>query len=149
MIVLRANPIWASDLAGIDRERRVLQIAVAIAAIVPITGGLLGIVIGPALTQTPTFGSPDSRYRYQSGLLIEIGLCFWRLIPSIEKRTMLYRALAFILVIGGIEQLTGVIVPSNRPTPMLNVDAYMLLLVTQSFLLVSSVHYFINPVAHG
>ena len=79
-------------------ERRLLQVAFAIAAIVPVTAGGLGAA---GLIQ------PDSHTRYLSGLLLGVGLAFWWAVPTIERRGAVVRALAVIVVIGGLARLAG------------------------------------------
>jgi hypothetical protein len=79
-------------------ERRLLQAAFALAAIVPVSAGLLG-----ALGRW----QPDSHARYLSGLLLGIGLAFWWMVPTIERRGAVVRVLAAIVVIGGLARLAG------------------------------------------
>lgn len=81
-------------------ERRLLQGAIALAGIVPVMGGGLG-VIGR--------WEPGGHARYLSGLLLGIGLTFWWMIPTIERRGAVVRALAVIVVIGGLARLAAVI----------------------------------------
>lgn len=81
-------------------ERRLLQVAVALAGIVPVTAGAWGALGG---------WKPDSHALYLSGLLLGIGLMFWASIPMIERRGAVVRALAAIVVIGGLARLVGVI----------------------------------------
>ncbi len=90
-------------------NRRALQIAIAVAGIVPVSAGLAGVLMGPALAGLGSHGeaassavSLDSHFRYLSGLLLAIGLIFWSSIPTIERRGMLVRALTLIVVIGGL-----------------------------------------------
>ena len=80
-------------------ERRLLQGAFAIAAVVPVTAGLLG-----ALGRW----QPESHARYLSGLLLGIGLAFWWTVPAIERRGAVVRVLAAIVVVGGVARLAGV-----------------------------------------
>lgn len=81
-------------------ERRLLQAVVAVGAIVPVYGGGLG-VLGRI--------SDSGHVRYLSGLLLGIGLAFWSTIPTIERRGELFRALAVIVVIGGLARLAAVV----------------------------------------
>lgn len=82
-------------------ERRLLQVAVAIAGIVPVGAGAYGVFGG--LDR----GADDSHVRYLSGLLLGIGLTFWAMIPGLERRGAVFRALAVIVVIGGLARLAG------------------------------------------
>ncbi len=85
-----------------DVERRALQSAVAIAALLPVTAGWLGILGGP---QYLSLYGPDhalSHAGYLSGLLLGIGLAFWSAIPDIEKEGRLFGLLCAIVVCGGL-----------------------------------------------
>lgn len=81
-------------------ERRLLQAAIAAAGIVPVYGGGMGVL---GLWQ------PGGHARYLSGLLLGIGLTFWGMIPTIERRGAVVRALAIIVVIGGLARLGAVL----------------------------------------
>ena len=86
-------------------ERRLLQAAIAVAGIVPVGGGLWGVLGG-----MNTVGvTAESHARYLSGLLLAIGLIFWWTIPSIERRGAVVRTLATIVLIGGLARLAGVL----------------------------------------
>jgi len=86
-------------------DRRLLQIAVAVAALVPIGAGLAGVLQGPALAHGAAGASLDSHFRYLSGLLLAMGLIFWGCIPRIEQRTAIFRLLTFVVVVGGLARL--------------------------------------------
>ena len=88
-------------------ERRLLQAGFAVAAVVPVSTGLLG-----ALGRW----EPDSHARYLSGLLLGIGLTFWWTIPSIARRGADVRALAAIVVVGGLARLAGVVETGLKPS---------------------------------
>ncbi|WP_035266831.1 DUF4345 domain-containing protein [Ahrensia sp. 13_GOM-1096m] len=87
-------------------EKRVLQIAVLIASIVPIGAGLAGIIIGPW-----TFGARSysvdliSHVGYLSGLLLAIGLIFVISVPNVEKCKDRFLILGVIVFIGGLARL--------------------------------------------
>ena len=56
-------------------ERRLLQVVVAIASLIPISAGAMGILLGPAMVQVHVApAAADSHYRYLSGLLLGIRL---------------------------------------------------------------------------
>ncbi len=94
-------------------ERRALQILIAIAGLVPVFGGGVGVAHGAlAFGDWPGAGA-DSQDRYLSGLLLAIGLAFWSCVPSIEKRGKTMRLLTFLVVIGGLSRLAGVIVTGD------------------------------------
>ncbi len=94
----------------IRRERRLLQGAVSVLALIPIGAGLAGVWMGPAMVQVSNAGiSADSHFRYLSGLLLAIGLCFWRLVPQIERAGPTARVLTFIVFVGGLARLASVV----------------------------------------
>lgn len=84
-------------------ERRLLQVAVFLAALVPISAGLWGALghLGAI-----SFGG-ESHGRYLSGLLLGIGLIYWWTIPAIERRGSVFRPLAVVVVMGGLVRLAG------------------------------------------
>ena len=84
-------------------ERRALQALIALAGVVPVSAGLWG-----ALGHMGTVGGASaSQARYLSGLLLGIGLVFWACIPTIERRGAAVRALALIVLVGGLARLLG------------------------------------------
>lgn len=86
-------------------ERRALQACIAVAGIVPVGGGLWGVLGG-----MNTVGvTAASHGRYLSGLLLGIGLAFWCSIPTIERRGSVVRTLAFVVFVGGLARLAGVL----------------------------------------
>jgi hypothetical protein len=106
-------------VSGFARERRLLQQAVGLGGIVPFAAGLYGVLFGPALTGDVTSISADSHFRYLSGLLLGIGLCFWGTIPRIEERTHLFRTLAGIVFVGGLARLLGLLITGVPSLTML------------------------------
>jgi hypothetical protein len=84
-------------------NRHALQAVIAIAGLVPVGAGLAGVLLGPSFAGHAIAGaSLDSHFRYLSGLLLGIGLIFWALISTIERRGDLVRALTFIVFVGGL-----------------------------------------------
>jgi Domain of unknown function (DUF4345) len=92
---------------SIARERKLLQQAVGLGAIIPIGVGLYGVLFGQSLTGDTVSISAESHFRYLSGLLLAIGLCFWSTIPEIEAKTGRFRLLTLLVVIGGLGRLLG------------------------------------------
>ena len=92
----------------LERERGLLQKVVAVAALIPVSGGLFGTLFGPTLTgDSGVSVSGDSHYRYLSGLLLGVGLLFWSCIPAIEGKTGRFQCLTLIVVAGGLARLVG------------------------------------------
>ncbi len=100
-------------------ERRVLQAAIAIGALLPVGAGLSGIVLGLDLTGEPGSVSTDSHFRYLSGLLLGIGLAFWSTVPAIERRTGRVRILTAIVFVGGLGRLLALATVGVPSAPML------------------------------
>lgn len=121
-----------------SRERRLLQQVVAVAALVPVLTGLFGVVSGLDLV-APEIGrqpgvSADSHFRYLSGVLLGLGLCFWATIPAIEHKTTLFRFLTLIVFLGGLGRLLGLYLTGVPSLAMLGGLA-MELLVTPALCL--------------
>lgn len=95
-------------------ERRVLQFSIAIAAVLPIAGGLWGIV-------QPTLQSAwaDNHHRYLSGLLMAIGLGFWSTVPEIETMTARVQLLTAVVVAGGLARLCGLAMGDEPTLPVM------------------------------
>lgn len=104
-------------------ERRVLQGAVSLACLSPLTFGAMGVVEGPAMLAGigPGEGPPDllSHYRYLSGLFLAIGLVLLSCVPRIEARTERFRWAAGAVVLGGLARLLGLLVGDSPTTPHL------------------------------
>jgi len=95
---------------SIAREKKLLQQAVGLVAILPVGTGLYGVLFGPALTGEIVSVSGDSHFRYLSGLLLAIGLCIWSTVPGIEVKTGRFRLLALLVVLGGLSRLLGLMI---------------------------------------
>lgn len=104
---------------GAERERRLLQQAVGIAAVVPFAVGLYGVLFGQTLSGDVVSVSSASHFRYLSGLLLGIGLCFWSTIPGIEQKTGRFRLLTVIVVVGGLGRLLGLLMTGVPSLAML------------------------------
>ncbi len=91
-------------------ERRLLQAVIIIACLVPIVAGAAGVLLGTEFVRRgPLVGNDlDSHFRYLSGLLFGIGLCFLACIPRIERAGSVIRTLAAIVFVGGLARLLGV-----------------------------------------
>lgn len=90
-----------------ERERKLLQQSVAVIATIPAAVGLYGVLFGQALTGDAVSLSAESHFRFLSGLLLGIGLCFWSTVPRIEAKTNRFRILTLLVVIGGLGRLAG------------------------------------------
>jgi hypothetical protein len=86
-------------------EKRLLQAALALLSVVPLSAGLAGVIQGPAFFHLAAPVSADSHMRYLSGLLLGIGVLVWAIIPNVEKRGEALGALVLIVAIGGLSRL--------------------------------------------
>lgn len=94
-------------MTRMQQERRRLQQAVALIALLPVAVGLYGVLFGQALTGDTVSISAESHFRFLSGLLLGIGILFWSTVPRIELHTGRFRLLTLLVVIGGMARLTG------------------------------------------
>ena len=83
---------------------RALQIAVAVAGLVPVTAGAAG-AFKPELLALAGAPSALTHAAYLSGLLLGIGLGFWSLIPSIARQGRAFSLLTGVVVLGGLARL--------------------------------------------
>jgi hypothetical protein len=82
-------------------SRRLLQIAMAVAGLVPVLAGGLGALLPERLHLSgPAHALTHSAYL--SGLLLGLGLGFWSLIPTIERQSRAISLLSGMVVIGGL-----------------------------------------------
>ncbi len=109
-------------------ERRLLQAAVLLAGVVPVTAGAAGMVLGAGLAGGGGTDL-DSHVRYLSGLLLGIGLTFWSLVPRIEQHRALFRILTGLVVLGGLGRLSGLAL-AGVPSPPMRAALVMELVVT-------------------
>ncbi|MGH6782331.1 MAG: DUF4345 domain-containing protein [Sphingomonadaceae bacterium] len=88
-------------------ERRLLQAAVMIACLVPLTIGGLSVVFGPSIiTRGLDAGANlDSHFRYLSGIFLALGIAFASCVPAIEARGARFRLLGAMVVAGGLARL--------------------------------------------
>ncbi len=89
------------------RERTLLQGVVALACIVPLTTGTLGIVRGAAWLQPLPTTDMDSHFRYLSGIFVVMGLGFVSCIPRIDRKGARLRMLGAMVVAGGFARLVS------------------------------------------
>lgn len=110
-------------------EKRLLQLTVAIAGLVPVGAGLAGALWGPVMLSQMGDAVLDSHYRYLSGLLLGIGLAFWTAIPNIERHGQRFALLTLIVVTGGFCRAIGMLA-GGLPGPVMSFALVMELVVT-------------------
>jgi Domain of unknown function (DUF4345) len=103
------------------QQIRMLQVAVAILAFVPVGAGLVGAIFGIGVFEPATLlgRDADSTGRYLSGLLLAIGVSFWATVPRIETQGARFRLLTLIVLTGGLARLGGLILIGLPSAPML------------------------------
>ncbi len=100
-------------------EKRLLQILVFIFAFIPIMAGVSGIISGSMMTGFEVSDiSLDSHVRYLSGILLAIGFGYWSTIKNIESKAQRFQLLTFLVFVGGLARLWGVLMFGWPDTPM-------------------------------
>ena len=85
-------------------QERLLQVAVAVAGLVPVSAGATG-AFWPELFFAPIRPGGLTHAAYLSGLLLGIGLAFWSLIPDIAQKGRAFTLLTAIIFLGGLARL--------------------------------------------
>jgi hypothetical protein len=85
-------------------QKSALQVAVAVAGLVPVTAGLAG-AFHPGLLALVGAPGALTHVAYLSGLLLGIGLGFWSLIPQIDRQGRAFGLLTGIVMLGGLARL--------------------------------------------
>jgi hypothetical protein len=90
-------------------ERKCLQIAFALAGLMLVGFGLVGVFFGADFADLSGNVVMDSYFRFLKGMLLAIGLIYWSSIPDIERHGERISLLTFILVLGAVPRLLAVI----------------------------------------
>ncbi len=104
-------------------SKRALQIATAVLALVPVATGavtMLGIS-DPIYASEPLPQSAllDSELRFFGGVWLSLGVAALWLIPSIEKQTVLFRAIWAAIFLGGAGRLLSMVLVGAPPIPFI------------------------------
>ena len=88
-------------------SKRLLQVTVAILALIPTLTGAAGILMGPAFLtgEAPAAANLDSHLRFLSGTFFAVGLAFYATLPSIERKGAWFRLAAALVLTGGLARL--------------------------------------------
>jgi hypothetical protein len=84
-------------------RKRLLQIAVAVAGLVPVCAGALGALRPELVLDGPPHALTHGAYL--SGLLLGIGLGYWSLVPAIARHSRAFSLLSICVVLGGLARL--------------------------------------------
>ena len=92
-------------------EKRIFQLVVAIACLVPLGVGGWSVLHGPRFlghaTAIPV--DLDSHFRYISGIFFAVGIAFASCIPAIETKGPRFRLLGALVVAGGLSRILSLI----------------------------------------
>ncbi len=92
-------------------SKRLLQIIVAVLALVPVGIGTIGLIDGPRFLRgvetVPV--DLDSHFRYLSGIFLMLGITFWACMPSIERKTVLFQMAGSLVIVGGLGRLLSLL----------------------------------------
>ncbi len=87
-------------------EKRVLQLVIGVACLVPLSAGSTGVLRGAAWLQHGVVATDlDSHFRYISGIFLGVGFGFGSCIPGIERKGARLRMLVAFVVLGGLARL--------------------------------------------
>ena len=89
--------------------KRALQITIGCLSLLPLTFGLLGLVLGVELYIPLEGATPklDSQFRFTSGWDVGLGLVMWWFIPNIERHAGLFRIICFAVFLGGVGRVVA------------------------------------------
>jgi hypothetical protein len=90
-------------------ERKLLQIAVALAGFAAIGFGLAGVMFGARFLGLSDDVVIDSSVRFLKGMTLAIGIVYLSAIPDIERHGERISLVTFILVLGAVPRLMVVI----------------------------------------
>ena len=90
-------------------ERKLLQIAFALAGLVLVGFGFAGVYLGADFLDLSGNVVMDSYIRFLKGMLLAVGVVYWSAIPDIERHGERISLVTFILVLGAIPRLMAVI----------------------------------------
>jgi predicted membrane channel-forming protein YqfA (hemolysin III family) len=104
-----------------------LQLASALLAAIPIMTGIIGMfgISDPlyASASLPRSTLLDSNLRFFGGVWFGLGVAMYWIIPTIEKQTLLFRALWGMIFIGGIGRLISMLMVGLPPAPFIGFTA--------------------------
>jgi hypothetical protein len=85
-------------------EVTLFRLVVAVLALIPISAGSAGIVLGPAFlaTDAPWGADLDSHLRFLSGVFLVIGLAYWSCLKDLRATSARFRLLGLATIAGGL-----------------------------------------------
>ena len=102
-------------------SKRLLQVTVAVLALIPTLTGAAGVLMGPAFLtgEAPASVNLDSHLRFLSGIFFAVGLAFYATIPAIERKGALFRLTAALVFTGGLARLISLLTVGTPVWPHL------------------------------
>lgn len=99
-------------------EKRLLQIALALAELIAVGAGMIGGLHGTLMLGDWGDVSLDSHFRYLSGLLLGLGVAYWSTIPEIERHEARLGVVTLVVVTGGFFRALGLLANGSPDWPM-------------------------------
>ena len=98
-------------------NKRLLQVCVGVLALIPVSAGTAGVLLGPGFLRLdpPWPADLDSHFRFLSGVFLAVGVGFYTCIPGIEAKTGKFRLLAALVFAGGVARLWSMLL-AGPPT---------------------------------
>jgi Domain of unknown function (DUF4345) len=90
-------------------EKRLLQIAIALAGLVAVSEGMVGGLHGTLMLGDWGDVTLDSQFRYLSGVVLAVGVAYWGLIPNIERQAERLSLVTLVIVTGGFFRALGLL----------------------------------------
>jgi hypothetical protein len=90
-------------------ERKLLQIAVALAGFAAVGFGLAGVLFGTTIMELSDDVLTDSHVRFFKGMTLAIGFVYWSAVPDIERHGERISLVTFILVGGAMARLMSIV----------------------------------------
>jgi hypothetical protein len=90
-------------------ERRLLQIAIALAGLIAVAEGMVGGLHGTLMLGDWGDVTLDSQFRYLSGLVLAVGVAYWSVIPNIERQEQRLSLVTLAVVTGGFFRALGLL----------------------------------------
>jgi hypothetical protein len=104
-------------MAG-SMEKRLLQVCVALAALVAVAAGMAGVFWGAGGLGEQAPGPLDSQVRALSGVLAAIGIAYWATLPDIERAGARFGLITLMVVAGGFARALGMLI-AGLPGPVM------------------------------
>jgi hypothetical protein len=115
------EPTHSQTPSSLLRQKRALQICVAVLAAIPLGIGAAGVATGTNYLGAagPTIDL-DSHFRYLSGIFMALGVVFYSCVPNIERKSARFGLAAALVFAGGIGRLVALLAMGAPTWPHLS-----------------------------